>query len=833
VVFLPLKFFVKGMWSRLKKTGIFIAALMLMTGCTSENIRIPEQHMAPKDVKKGDSYIFLDSLKHGDDITRIGETEDGRNLVRVLFSTKGNDVEELNLYYEDNGLKKKGLESAGTYKGTEYYTAEIEIEGSQIEYFFEAIDGRVRYFVGETQGYSPKKIEKYSYEVGENEILDVPEWSKNTVWYGIYVDTFKNSSTDNDPIFNEMGPEYFFQPRGKMENGEYRSELVERGLWRSVDALGEFQVSNWTGDFSEEEAYEKNIMSKYSEGAGKNTRRYGGDIQGVQEKLSYLKNLGVEVVNLSPVFYSYSSHKKDVIDYRHISPDFAVMKTMDQSEYKLLDLNLNSGKNNLGEGLGSDSWKMTGSDKLMKEFTEEVHNKGMKVVLDVNLDYVSKRFWALKQALLEDRNSPYREWFYMSHNQDEKVEYDGTSVVGVTTEEDGRRYRNAWVEVPKDAGSEVTEEVYRWNLEHSGVKTLDNEGNMVAVNYENEDYRRYIKDALKKWAELGIDGYRLEVERVPRELISELEGELRGVSEDILLVKSWEKNSSIEESYFHSKDNYALGSIIVDYFDTKTKLSKENFESAFYIYSKLNTLESVFASPLYLDSKDTDRVFSMMVNPGRKYDSLNMPVNDYMNIRPDIADRGSVGRLKGVSLVQLTVAGAPYVYYGSEAGMWGADAPYSRKPMLWSGQENSMERDRYETYEAKGKLGLNGVNYNKVRRYVEYPVKRNDVISSHYKKVLEFRKKNSDIFKEGKLRFLEVIDEESGESLNDVLAYERILGEKRVIVVVNRGSKSHKIGVFTEGRGEFVSLMTEKEVKVAGKRIKVDIAPLEGAVYYN
>ncbi|GLI56002.1 alpha-amylase [Propionigenium maris DSM 9537] len=818
---------------KLKKTGILIIALMLLGGCASGNIRIPEEHMAPKEAKKGDSYIFLDSLRHDGNITKVSERHDGKTTLRILFSTKGDDVEELNLYYRDGTLKKQNMESAGVYRGVEYYVGEIEVEAVNLEYFFEARDGRVRYFVGETGEYSPKKIEKFTYEVEEGKLLEVPQWSKNSLWYGIYVDTFNNANEDNDPIFNEMGPEYFFQPRAKMESGQYKSELIDRGLWRSVDTLGEFQVSDWTGDFSVEEAYEKNMTSKYNQGSGKNTRRYGGDLQGVQEKLYYLKNMGVDVVNLSSVFYSYSAHKMDVIDYRHVSPDLAQVKSRGKSEYMLLDVDHRRDENKLGEGLESSTWKMTESDMLLEELILSAHNKEMKVVLDVNLDYVSKRFWALKQLMLQGKESPYRDWFYLEDNWDKRIEYRGTSVVGIETGDDGKKYRKAWIEAPEGASVEVIEEVYRWNLEHMGVKFLDEGQNMVAVNYSNEGYRTYIKDSLKKWVELGVDGYRIEASNVPRDLIREIEESLSKEKKDLLLVRAWERSTHLDDTNFHSKDNYALGSIIIDYLDSRKKLSKDELENAFYIYSKLNTLDNVYAGPLYLDSKDTDRVFSMMANPGRKYDSLNTPESNYLNIRPDLADRRAVARVKVASLIQLTMAGSPYIYYGSEAGMWGGDAPYSRKPMLWSGQKNQAERDRYETYEALGKLNLNGVEYNKVRKYVEYPVTRNNEISSHYTKVLDFRRENAEIFREGKVRFLEAVEEESGKTLDDVLAYERILGEKRVIVVVNRGTTSRKVGIYTDGRGEFDSLFKEENKKITGKRLKVDIGPLEGAIYYN
>lgn len=789
--------------------------------------------MAPKTAVKGDSYIFLESLRHSDNITKIGETEDGRSKLRIMVMTKGNDVEQLNLYYRDGELKKKNMTSTGVYRGVEYYVAEIDVETDTLEYFFEAIDGRVRYFFANTGEYSPKKIEKYTYEIEEDINLEVPAWTKNALWYGVYVDTFKNGDEDNDPIFNEMGPEYFFQPRGRTQDGDYKSGLVEKGLWRSVDALGEFKVSDWNGNFEEEEAYERNIASKYNREVGKNTRRYGGDLQGVMEKLSYLKGMGVEVVNLSSVFYSYSSHKEDVIDYRHVSPDFASVKTKGESEYKLLDIDRETGKNRLGEGLDSSTWKMTKSDKILKELVKKAHSKNMKVVLDVNLNYVSNRFWALKQFMLEGKDSIYRDWFYVENNWDKKVEYKGTSTVGVEKSEDGSSYRLAWIETPKGASVEVAEEIYRWNFTHMEVKSIDSGKNMILVNYDNESYRRYLLDSLKKWVELGVDGYRLGSSMISEELMKQLEKELSSINNEILLTSVWDDIKNADKVSFQARDNYALGSVIVNYVDNTKPLSKDEVESAFYIYSRINTLENVYASPLYLDSKDTDRLFSMMLNLGREYDSLNSPESDYMNVRPDLADVKSINRVKLASLMQLTISGAPYIYYGTEIGMWGADAPYSKKPMLWSTEKSRDERDRYETYEALGRLDIKGIRYNNVRRYVEYPVARNSSIIDHYEKILRFRRKNLDVFKDGRLRFLEVRDEKSGKEVSDILAYERILEDKRIVVVINSDTNSRKVDIYTEGRGEFESLFTDDREKVNGKRLKVNLEGLGSAVYYN
>ncbi len=826
----PLKFFVKGDETTMKKRLLLMTTLLALLGCTNKNIKIPENHMAPKEAEKGDSYIFIDSLqKMG--ISRVDDSQDGAHRYRVLFSTKANDIESLNIYYKDSELKKSSLESIGSFRGREYFIGDIEATGNNLEYFFEVRDGRVRYFLGESGGYSPNEITNFNYKMVDESVTLAPEWSKNKVWYGVYVDTFKNGDKDNDPIFNEMGPEYFFQPRARLSNGTYKSELIERALWRSEDAIGEFQLSEWNRNFNELQPYEKNMIAKYSESAGKNTRRYGGDLQGIVASLDYMDSLGVDIVNISSPFYSYSSHKKDAIDYRHVSPDYGTPLMDGKSEYKLLDLDYGTDKNNLGEGLDSSTWVMTASDNLMKDTLTEMHGKGMKVVVDINFEYVSKRFWALKRVAVEGRDSKYKNWFFIDENWDKDILYKGTSSVGVVKGKDGKNYRKSWIAIPQSASKAEKEELYRWNLSHLKVKSLDPDGHEVALNYNNKELRGYLIASMKKWMDIGVDGFRVDLLEGTNPLKEDIDLLLKE-NPELLIVKQWQKNYRKGIKWYQAKDNFVIGAILLDYLDSTKNVSKEDFENAIYIYSKINDLNQVYASPLYLDSKDTDRLFSMVSNEGRKYDTLNRPENGYLNIRPDILSGRYISKVNLASLVQLTLVGSPYIYYGSEVGMWGADAPYSRKPMIWT-DKPYYERDDYDNYSRVNKLKLSGVDYNKVRGYIEYKAEKNKSIEDNYKKILSFREVNKELFTDGSLKFLEVIDEETGETLEGVMAYERVLGEKRAIIIINKEGKTKRVGIYTDGRGEFKRLGSEDSTDVVGKRLKVDIKGNTGDIYYN
>jgi len=83
------------------------------------------------------------------------------------------------------------------------------------------------------------------------------------------------------------------------------------------------------------------------------------------------------------------------------------------------------------------------------------------------------------------------------------------------------------------------------------------------------------------------------------------------------------------------------------------------------------------------DSHDTDRAVSKMFNPDRAYEDENREQNDesYNGAKPDAC---AYRKARLLALLQVTYLGAPMVYYGDEAGMWGSDDPNNRKPMLWS-----------------------------------------------------------------------------------------------------------------------------------------------------
>ena len=132
-----------------------------------------------------------------------------------------------------------------------------------------------------------------------------PDWAQHAVWYQIFPERFRNGDKSQ-------------------RSGEYRGVDVEwissaRGPGGGNQAAGAAAVR--TG----RRARRRNGGSpgpRGGRGTRPGNRHYGGDIQGIQAELPYLRSLGVTAIYLNPVFKSPSMHKYDTTDYRHVDDDF-------------------------------------------------------------------------------------------------------------------------------------------------------------------------------------------------------------------------------------------------------------------------------------------------------------------------------------------------------------------------------------------------------------------------------------------------------------------------------------------------------------------------------
>ena len=127
---------------------------------------------------------------------------------------------------------------------------------------------------------------------GGSVLAESQDWPNRAVWYQIFPERFRNGDPKNDPT-----AEYSRVP-----------EKIQ-ALWGIIPWTKEwYALTPWEKDLARD-VYGTNAL-----------RRYGGDFQGIIDKLSYLKDLGITAIYLNPVFESSSLHKYDARSFHHADP---------------------------------------------------------------------------------------------------------------------------------------------------------------------------------------------------------------------------------------------------------------------------------------------------------------------------------------------------------------------------------------------------------------------------------------------------------------------------------------------------------------------------------
>ena len=208
--------------------------------------------------------------------------------------------------------------------------------------------------------------------------------------------------------------------------------------------------------------------------------------------------------------------------------------------------------------------------------------------------------------------------------------------------------------------------------------------------------RQYVFDATRRWLDPngdgdpsdGIDGWRLDVaNEVATPFWVEWYALVKSINSSAITVSElWDDASEWihgDQKRMDNTMNYMLSRAIVDFFiDMKTGYTGFEFADRLEEIHSLYGTETELVLWSLIDSHDTDRLASMIVNPERDFDRDNSPRfnPNYLVRKPNEFERQIQ---KQIVVFQMTYIGSPLIYYGDEAGMWGADDPDDRKPMVW------------------------------------------------------------------------------------------------------------------------------------------------------
>lgn len=309
--------------------------------------------------------------------------------VTLRFRTAKDDVQRVRLITGVGGYEMEKAETKGEF---DYYTIDWKLNEEAFSYCFEIWDGETVCYYNQC-GTAGEIVEFYNFVIVPG--FSTPDWAKGAVMYQIYTDRFYNGDPSNDVETNE----YYYI-------GGYSSRVKDWGKYPATMGVREF---------------------------------YGGDLRGVMEKLDYLQELGVEVLYFNPLFVSPSNHKYDIQDYDYIDPHYGVI-VADGGEV-LPEGETDNAKATKYQKRTTDIRNLEASNQLFIEFVEELHRRGMKIILDGVFNHCgSFNKWMDRERIYEDQegyepgafvspDSPFRSYFrFFRENAEDwpyNVHYDG------------------------------------------------------------------------------------------------------------------------------------------------------------------------------------------------------------------------------------------------------------------------------------------------------------------------------------------------------------------------------------------------------------------------
>lgn len=258
------------------------------------------------------NYCFVNG--EGNYVFRLRVKKD--DCSKVVFHCRDKYIHML----KSSDKKYVDMEKVASDGLIDYYEVEIALSVICLRYYFELVghDGQKVYYGNYNFcDKEPKEISQMfdcPIKSKEEDRFLVPKWAKGKCVYQIFPDRFASN------------------------------HFVDESLWYDAPI--------------------KNFRAKY-----------GGNLQGIIEKLDYMKELGVDIVYMTPVFLSESNHKYDTIDYYTIDPEF-------------------------------------GTKEDLKELVDKAHSLGMYVMLDGVFNHTSANFFAFEDLKKNGEDSKYKDWYY-------------------------------------------------------------------------------------------------------------------------------------------------------------------------------------------------------------------------------------------------------------------------------------------------------------------------------------------------------------------------------------------------------------------------------------
>lgn len=539
--------------------------------------------------------------------------------ITLRFRTAKDDVDRVRLMTGVGGYDMKKESTRGEF---DYYTINWRLNEEPFRYCFEIQDGDELCYYNKC-GTSKEIVAFYEFVIVPG--FSTPDWAKGAVMYQIFTDRFYNGDKTNDVESRE----YFYI-------GDYSRKVTDWNKYPDKMGVREF---------------------------------YGGDLQGVIDKLDYLQDLGVEVLYFNPLFVSPSNHKYDIQDYDYIDPHYGVI--------------VEDGGEVLAEGMTenrlatkyqkrtTDLKNLEASNQLFIKLVEELHRRGMRIILDGVFNHCGS----------------FNKWMDRERIYENQEDYEPGAFISPDSP-----YRNYFRFFKEEPGN------WPYNTNYDGWWGHDT---LPKLNYEDsmklENYILYIG---RKWVSppYNVDGWRLDVAadlgrsneynhqfwKKFREAVKDANPEAIILAEHYGDPSDWlqgdEWDTVMNYDAFMEPVTWFLTGMEKHSDEAREELrgNADNFVGSISHHMSNMLTPSLQVAMNELSNHDHSRFLTR----------TNHMVGRVEHLGPKAAEEYvNEAIMREAVAIQMTWVGAPTIYYGDEAGVCGFTDPDNRRTYPW-GNEN-------------------------------------------------------------------------------------------------------------------------------------------------
>ncbi len=588
--------------------------------------------------KQMKTQLYLDNLTtifnpqalfaDGTEFYRCPAEPDPYDRVRLRLRCARENLDSVILVFNDERIEMEKLYNDRLF---DYYETFVQLGTEQVFYYFEIHCGQMTCYYNNV-GLCNSVEEYYNFTMTPG--FHTPDWAKGAVFYQIYVDRFYNGDRSNDVEDDE----YFYI-------GEGTSKVTDWNKYPAAMGVREF---------------------------------YGGDIAGVMQKLDYLQELGVEVLYLNPIFVSPSNHKYDIQDYDYVDPHFGRI-VKDEGDVLQRDENGNLKADPTYPNKSAsryicrvtDKENLEASNQLFAEFVEEVHRRGMKVILDGVFNHCgSFNKWLDRECIYE--NAPgYEKGAYVAEDS------------------------------PYNTFFKFRERQWPYNPHYDGWWGHDT---LPKLNYEESpSLFDYIMHVGRKWVSppYNVDGWRLDVAadlgqsgEYNHYFWKEFRRNVKEANPDALVLAEHygDPTEWLKGDEWDTVMNYDAFMEPLTWFLTGVEKHSDEYRQ-----DQLGNPDSFFGSMRHFMTRFHTQSLLVAMNELSNHDHsrfltrTNRKGGRTAYLGPEAAGEGidkSIMRL--AVMIQMTWPGAPTIYYGDEAGLCGWTDPDNRRAYPWGSEDQEL-----------------------------------------------------------------------------------------------------------------------------------------------